>query len=477
MKRFQCDAGTFGIDQCMNGQTPLVYYDALAQVALQKSLRSEAILCYWETGVEGLFSQLQAVWDSDNRMVKSNPFFWAEYCQDVTIITSVTKSGGSVPSAGASVTVNLDVSSTSQNGLFSIPRAGYRAYIKENGGQAVDITAVNKTLVGANQTITLAPINNQVLDLTVFSTYTLLVDTLRMYTKGDTSCIASGAFVQNPPILRTGYIQKFEDSICIHEDELDGYAYDVEFRLFKGIDPVTGKKIDMWGLPEVTIKLLEKYMDSKNINTLFSQRDSVLGKGFDGLIPTADTQGMFTRSYDPASGISLKAMLFNMIRSLRKVHGCNEYMLLHDFGFWMDWSEAIAELVRNSTVDKMYSLFGAGGEGARNFQYYSFGDFQAFGYKFRTTLVDAFDHMRYGDYLADFGLLLPACKFKDTGGAYVPPVTYVNIEGKNPAFQKKIWSYDFKDQGCRNLQVFIKDSYGMEIHCASKMGTLRKRAC
>lgn len=451
MKRFQCDAGTFGIDQCMNGQTPLVYYDALAQVALQKSLRSEAVLCYWGTGIEGIFSQLQAVWDSDTRMVKSNPFYWAEYCQDVTIFTTVLKASGSAPVTSAPVTVNIDASSLSQNGVFSVPRAGYRAYIKELNGQAVNITAVDKTTAGAH-TITLAPINGEILNLTVFSSYTLLVDTLRMYTKGDTNCIVSGSFVQNPPILRKGYVQKFEDSICIHEDELDGYAYDVEFRLFKGIDPVTGKKVDMWGLPEITNKLLEKYMDSKNINTLFGRRDDVTQKGFDGLIPTAEQQGMFTRSYDPASGISLKAMLFNMIKSLRRVNGCSEYMLMHDFNFWMDWSEAIASLIKESTVDKLYSLFGSGGEGARNFEYYSFKDFTAFGYKFRTFQVDAFDAMRYGNFLENFAILMPACKFKDTAGKYVPPVTYVNIEGKNPAAQKKIWSYNFMDQGCRTLR-------------------------
>lgn len=476
MKRFQCDAGTFGIDQCMNGQTPLVYYDALAQVALQKSLRTEAVLCYWGTGVEGIFSQLQSVWDSDTRMVKSNPFYWVEYCQDTTIFTTVLKSVASVPAGGVAVTVTMDPSSLSANGLFSMPRTGYRAYIKELNGQAVNITAVNKTGTGT-PTIELTPINGEVLNLTVFSSYTLLVDTLRMYTKGDTNCIATGGIVQNPPTLRKGYVQKFEDSLCIHEDELDGYAYDVEFRLFKGIDPVTGKKVDMWGLPEITNKLLEKYMDSKNINTLFGRRDDVAQKGFDGLIPTAEQQGMFTRSYDPASGISLKAMLFNMIKSLRRVAGCAEYMLMHDFNFWMDWSEAIASLIKESTVDKMYSLFGNGGEGARNFEYYSFKDFGAFGYKFRTFQIDAFDAMRYGNFLENFAILMPACKFKDTAGKYVPPVTYVNIEGKNPAAQKKIWSYNFMDQGCRTLQVFIKDSYGMEIHCASKLGILRKRAC
>lgn len=476
MNKFSCGNGTFTIDQCINGQTPLTYYDALAQVGLQRSLREGTILCYWNTGIEGLFAQLSSILGADKRVVKSNPFYWSEICNDFVITTCVKKSTAAVPAAGLPVQVTIDTSSHSSNGNFSMPKAGYRAYIKELNGQGVDILAVDKSVTGQH-TITLRPLNNQVLDLTKIERYTLLVDTLRMYVKGDTNCIQTEGFVQNPPALRKGYVQKFEKGYCVHEDELDGYAYGVEFRLHKGIDPLTGKKVEYWNLPQITNKLLADWVDSRNINTLFGVRDDVTQQGFNGLITTAESEGMFSRKYDPSSGVSLKAHLMNMIKTLRKTQGCNDYMLLHDFNFGMDWSEAIAQLVKDSGQSLNFALFGNGGEGTRNFNYYEFKDFQAFGYKFRTYQIDLFDAQRYGNFLSNFALLMPSCKFKDTEGKTVPPVTYVNIAGSEEAAQKKIWSYNEMERGCRVLNVYAKDSYGLEIHCASKLGVMRRISC
>ena len=186
---------------------------------------------------------------------------------------------------------------------------------------------------------------------------------------------------------------------------------------------------------------------------------------------------MFNRAYDPASGVSLKAHLMNMIKALRKVNGCTEYMLLHDFNYGIDWSDAIAQLVKDSGQALNYSLFGNGGEGARNFQYYQFKDFSAFNYKFRTYQIDLFDAQRYGHFLSNFAMLLPACKFKDTEGKTVPPVTYVNIGAAETAQQGRIWVDSTIERGCRTVNAFVKDSYGLEIHCASKMGVMRKLEC
>jgi hypothetical protein len=476
MKKFSCNSGTFSIDSCINGQTPLTYYDALAQVALQRSLREGTILCYNQTGVEGLFSQLQSLLGADKRVVKSNPFYWAEICGDFVITTTVKKSQDEVPSAGDSVTLLIDASSHSANGNFSLPKSGYRAYIKELKGQGVDIISVSKSISGQHS-VELKPLNNEVLDMTKFPQYTLLVDTLRMYQKGDTQCIQTEGFVQNPPALRKGYVQKFEKGYCIHEDELDGYAYNVEFKIHKGIDPLTGKKIEYWNLPAVTNKLLTDWTDNRNINTMFGVRNDIDQTGFNGLITTAESEGMFSRAYDPSTGVSLKTHLMNMIKTLRKTQGCTEYMLLHDFNFGMDWSESIAELIKSSGQSLNFSLFGNGGGGVMNFQHYQFKDFEAFGYKFKTYQIDMFDAQRYGAFLSNFALLMPSCKFKDTEGKTVPPVTYVNIMGSEEAAQGKIWSYDSKDKGCRTLNVYAKDSYGLEIHCASKLGVMRKASC
>jgi hypothetical protein len=474
-RTFECNGGTYSIDQCINGQAPLTFYDSLAQIALRPSLREGTIMCYWKQGLEGLFAQLQSAIGADSRVVKTNPYYWTEYCSEETLVIKVAKNGAASSAGGTSVHT-IAMSNHSHNGKFSKPRAGYRAYIKELKNQGVNITAVDKSVNGAH-TITFEALNGEVIDMTKLSTYTILVDTMRLYTKGDTQCITKHGLVSNPPILRQGFVQKYEDGICVHEDEIDGYAYDQEFHVVKGISSVTGKPIDQWCIPQINEKLQEKIMDSRNINFMINVRDDVKQQGYDGLMTTAESQGAFNVSYDPASGVSFLQMLFNQMRLLRKTNGCNDNLLLHDWGFGLDWAEAFPALIKANNQSYNYKLFGDGGEGARNFKYYDFGDFEAFGYHWRKFQVDGFDAQRYGALFSDFALTMPACKFTDTNGKTVPPVTMTTIEGCEPAKTKNMWVDDTRTRGCRTVDFYVKDAHGLEIHCASKLGVMRKKKC
>jgi hypothetical protein len=472
-KKFECAGSTYTIDEAINGQTPLTFYDTLAQVAMRPSLREGTVLCYWQTGIAGLISQIQSLLHPDNRVVKANPYWWTEYCQQETIAVKVKKHAG--PAANQ-ITVTLGEGSHGITGKFSKVRAGYRAYIKELKGQGCNITAVNKATNGAH-TVTIKGLNSEILDLTKFSTYTLLVDSLRMYVKGDLNPISKHGLTSNPPILRKGYVQKFEDGINIHEDEIDGYAYDQEFYVVKGLSPLTGKPIDMWYIPQINEQLEAMVMDNININTLFGIRDDAAQQGYDGLITTADQQGSDSTGYDVSAGASLRQILFNKIKALRKLAGCTDQIIAHDFGFNQDWSEAMASMAKEFAQNHIYSLFGSGGEGARNFKYFEFKDFEAYGYYFRSFMIDAFDHLRYGNFLEDFALVLPSCQFRDTNNKVVPPVTYVNIEGSEPAKINNMWVDDARKRGGRTVDFYVKHSSGMEIHCASKLSTMRKRRC
>lgn len=475
MKQFDCGGTVYSIDECIKGQSPLPFYDSLAQIALKPSLREGTILCYHSQGIEGLFAQLQSAVKADNRVVKTNPYYWTEYCQEETLTVTVL-TNPSPSSAGGQLTVTLASQSHSQNGKFSKPRGGYRAYIKERKNQGVNIISVSKAVSGAH-TMLIEALNGEVIDLSGLPKYTLLVDTMRLYIKGDTNCITKGGMVSNPPLLRQGYVQKYEDGHCVHEDEIDGYAYDVQFHVVKGISPVTGKKIDMWCIPQVNEILQQKIIDSRIINYLINVRDDVKQQGYDGLVTTAEQNGAFNTSYDPGSGVSLVQMLFNQMRLLRKVNGCNDNLILHDFGFGLDWAAAFSSLISTSKQDHLYKLFGEGGEGNRNFKWFNFGDFEAFGYFWRKFQVDGFDSQRYGAILSDFALTLPACTFMDTEGRTVPPVTQVTIEGCEPAKTQNMWVDDTRQRGCRTVDFYAKDAHGLEIHCASKLGIMRKKVC
>lgn len=472
---FSCDAGTFSISDAINGQSGLIMYDALKQAALLPDLRQRrsgdgamVIMPYDEKTPEALFSQIQACFGAENRTVKAREFYWAEYDAYDTLTFVVGKSAVAIPAAGAPVTVSIDALSKSQNGNYIKPLPLYYAWIKENNRQLVIISAV-----GGTSTVTLQPVNGEVLDLTQYSRYTIIINPLRKYTLGDTTDIVSEGMVLNPPTMYKSYVQKNEKRIGIFQDEIDGYVYDRTFKIIKGVD-TAHNAVEYFYIPEVNRVLTAYANDNKNLDTLFGRRDYGNQKGFDGIVPNAEKFGMWNVGYDIFTNISLKQILFGMIKTLRRINGCTNYMLAHDFMFGMDWSDSIASLITASKQSYQYELFGSGGIGLRDFSYYEFGVFEAFGYKFTPYMLDMFDTRRYGSILEYFALMMPLAKFRDQDGNMVPFLTYVNLVGAEPANVDNMWSWDFRKQGKRTFDVFLSTTWGTEIHRPTALGIIKK---
>lgn len=474
---FTCDAGNFSIDQAIAGQTPLVMYDSLKQAAYLPAIRqirggsgAQVIMPYDERSPEALFSQMMAAFGSENRTVTSNQFYWLEYDSYDTLTFVVDQVAG-IGAPGASVNATIDPLSSSQVGNYTKPIGGYYAFIKENNRQKVLISSVNKT----TNVVTLAPINGQSINLSVYARYTIIIDPLRHYTMLDSNPIATEGLVLNPPTMYKAYAQKFEKGFFINQDEIDNYVYERDFKVIKGLN-TKHEAVEFFYIPAINGQCEALVKDNMNLNTLFGQRDYTAAKGMDGIVPTATTYGMFNAGYDIFSSVSLKQILFGMIKTLRRVNGCNEYMLVHDFGFWMDWSESIGQMIAASGQNYVYELFGPGGTGARDFSYYNFKAFEAFGYKFTPYQIDILDHRRYGNILEYFALLMPLAKFKDQQGNTIPFLTYCYLEGAEPAKVDNIWSFDFRKQGQRTLNVYVSTTWGLEIHRPTALGLLTKQS-
>lgn len=476
--QFQSEGATYSIDQAIKGQTPLAFYDPLKQMAYQPAVRRGtdgkivAVLPYADSGFWGLFSQLQAVLGSDNKMVKASKFFWAEYDQYATVAFAIKKSSAAVPAAGAPVVVQVSRQSLSQNGVFAKPLAGYRAMIKENNRQNVDITNVSDAGNGVFN-ITIAPINGEVLNLTRRGQYTVVLATMRNYILSNDSDIQTRGMVLNPPALYSSYVQKFEDGFAVNESEIDNYVYDKEFFIIKGLD-MRGQEVNYFYIPSLSVQAEQMIIANRNFQTLFAQRDNVGNLNFDGVIPTADKYGMFNYAYDIFLGGSFKSLLLSIIKAVRKINGSNEYILAHDFNFGFDWSEAIAQIVKNYNQSYKFALFGDGGQGGMNFEYFNFMDFKWSNYYFRAYQMDSFDSAKFGRPLDYFALLLPAKAYTDTDGNRVPIMNFVNIEGAEPAKDQEVWIDDARKRGARNLRVFFKDSFGIEIHKPTMLGTISR---
>lgn len=471
---FSCDAGSFSITDAITGQTPLIMYDSLKQAALLPAIREArsggamVIMPYDEKTPEALFAQMQAAWGAENRTVKAREFYWLEYDAYDTLSFVVNQSSVAVPAGGNPVTVSFNTLSKSQLGNYVKPIAGYYAWVKENNRQQVIIDVVNGT-----NTVRLQPINGEVLNLTQYSRYTIIIDPLRRYTLGDTTSITAEGLVLNPPVMYKSYAQKYEKRFSINQDEIDNYVYDRDFKVIKGLN-TRGEVVEYFYLPQLQSQLDAFIRDNKNLNTLFGQRDRINQKNFDGIVPITEKFGMFNSGYDIFSNVSLKQILFGMMKTLRKINGCNDYMLMHDFNFWMDWSESIGDMIRAANQSYRYELFGEGGTGSRDFSYFDFKSFTAFGYNFTPYMLDVFDHRRYGNILEYFAEMMPLAKFKDQTGQTVPFLTYVHLEGAEPAKIDNIWSYDFRKQFARTLDIGCQTTYGVEIHRPTALGIIKK---
>lgn len=473
------EGGSYAINQAIKGQTATQMYDPLAQMVykpeIRGSIQGEAaiILPYQDSGFWGLWSQIQSLLGAEKKTVKANTFYWAEYDLFETQAFSVLQVAGPVPAGGVAVSASINRFSMSQNGLFSKPIQGFQAFFKHNR-QKVNIGIVNETAAG-NITVQLLPINGEVLDLTKKASYTLVQSPMMSYNINATADIPTHGEVGNPPILYKSWVQKYEDGLAVDESEIDNFVYDKTFFIKKGLDPF-GNSIDYWYAPQLSQKAEAKLIANRNIKTLFDQRDYTNNEGFNGVIPTMEKYGMFNFAYDNFMSGSFKSLLFTMIKNLRKVNGSNDYLLARDFNFGIDWSEAIAALVRNMNQNYRYKLFGEGGEGSRNFTYFDFKDFTYNDYNFRDFKVDMFDSYRYGHILSNFAMLFPLKGFTDTMGAKVPIVNFVNIEGAEPGKDMRIWIDDARERLGRNLRVGIKDTFGIEIHAPTRLGMIWRGA-
>lgn len=470
---------TYNIDDVIKGQAGLAMYDSLKQIAYQPTIRRNAagdvaaVLPYAQTSLWGLFSQLQAHLGSDKKTVKSRRYFYAEYEALGTYSFAVNKSGSAVPAGGVSVTVQVSRFSLSQNGMFGKPLSGFTGYIKELGQQNIIITNVTE-LASGNFNITFQPINGEVLDLTKRSQYTVVMNMLRSYDLSATNKIQTQGVVGEYPGIYESWVQKYENGLEVDESEIDNYVYMNGFTIAKGID-ANGRQINYWYSPSLTNKAEEFIAGNRIMKTLYNQKDYTNDREFDGLVPTIKKRGNFNFAYDNFVGASFKSLLFAMIKSIRKVNGANEYMMLHDFNFGIDWSAAIASLITANNQSYKFSLFGDGGMGLQeNFEYYQFRDFGWSNYKFRTYQMDLFDDRRFGRPQEYTAFLIPAKTSVDVDGNIVPPVSYVSLEGAEPAAEQKVWTDDGRVRGERTLTVYVKDNFGVEFHKASQMGMITK---
>lgn len=473
------EGGTMMISDPIAGQSATALYDSLRQAAYKPDLRkgkdgmASITMPYADLGFEGLFSQLQMlVTGSASREVAASEFYWAEMTSHESLAFALN---GDNAAPATSKTRPLGRFSQTKNGLFAKPKAGYQAVIKGLGGaagQIVNITAVTQVSAGS-WNVTITGINGETIDLSGKGVFTLILIPMQMYTLGSTSDIATSGYTYNPPLLWKSWVQKYEDGIALDESEIDNYVYNRKWEVVKGVDS-DGNGVDYIYIPQLDKKLKDRIAANRTLRMLFDRRDTVNNKGFNGIIPTIENYGMFNFVYDDLLQGSFRAILFSIIKSLRRVNGSPSNYLLHDFNFGLDWSNAMADLIRAFDQNKVYQLFGGGGIGQRDLEYFDFGGFTYQNYNFIKKQVDMFDSYRYGNPLEYFAMIMPAKRLQDSQGESVPIVTMCHIAGAEPARNQYVWFDDARKRGGRVINAYVKDNLGIEIHAPMQCGLIYK---
>ena len=89
-------------------------------------------------------------------------------------------------------------------------------------------------------------------------------------------------------------------------------------------------------------------------------------------------------------------------------------------------------------------------------------------------MIDAFDARRYGNILEYFTQMMPLAKFKDQFGMTVPWLTYVHLEGAEPAKVDNVWIDDARKRLGRNLRVAGQTVWGVEMHRPTASGIIKR---
>lgn len=473
-----CSIGnkTYSVQGCISGDyREIPMYDPLQQAVLQPNLMKDVVNITDHRSIDKLISQIGMVARDRGKTTKTRVFYTLERDPNRSHVTKIGTAAAGL--GGASVTVAISDANTSPNGGYTMPLAGYKALIKSSNGrtsQTVYISAVTPDGSGGFE-ITLDPINNEIIDLSGSATHNLFQMPMREYLKGDTDCKVTDRRFDAYPSMVKHFVQMYERSICIHQDQMNGYAFDKNLEIAEGINPMTGKSQWMVYIPELMNELAYDHHLQRSMITLNGERDTMTGMGIDGLIPTAEKGGKLNFTYDANAEISLFQQMRYIARKISKTNSPKDYMLIHDKEFGFDFQEAMAQFVTGWGGNYTMSLFG---NTPSDFEYFKFKDFSHGGINFRGYEMDTFDDPNKTGFLYDgFGILVPSAPYLTADGDKVPPLEYYTLEGSDNTYDNYTWTDDKRKRGCRTLDIHKNMTLALAIHGICNMGIIKSDKC
>ena len=101
------------------------------------------------------------------------------------------------------------------------------------------------------------------------------------------------------------------------------------------------------------------------------------------------------------------------------------------------------------------------------------------GVNFHVKVLDGWEQLSFTDIYYNFAVIMPMTTYRDAMGNRVPPMEIVKLD-KCDGFQMmtqnsasaSIWYDDARIRGERKVNVYAKNSFGVEFHGAQFLGIL-----
>lgn len=380
-----------------------------------------------------------------------------------------------IGTAGQPVTATV-LSPYSGNGSWTVPVVGHTA-TTNIGGRQVTVYITDVTAVNNAYEVELTPINGETIDLSG-GTYSWQYNPRIQYTESCSSTIQTEGMLHDAPMVIKGNLQKYEAGKHICEDDLDNYAYDFIPDQAVITDPLTNQQVSTWCMKPFVMDTLRNDMLFGDLQDfLFAERDNVSNRSFDGLFATALKRGKMNMPINTTSKDSTLASL-KYIAKVYKNDGITDIMLWCDQEMYINLNRVFSEIPGNNNFNLPIWRGSASGD----IDWYNFTgvkNFLGIGVNFHVKVLDGWEQLSFTDIYYNFAVIMPMTTYRDAMGNRVPPMEIVKLD-KCDGFQMttqnsasaSIWYDDARIRGERKVNVYAKNSFGVEFHGAQFLGIL-----
>jgi hypothetical protein len=386
---------------------------------------------------------------------------------------------GALGTAGNPVTATIK-SPYGVGGQYTVPVQNHLATTRINGEQVTALITNVVTTTPFEYTITLEPLNGGVIDLSQCELKWLYNPRVQ-YTKSCTSTIQLEGFVETAPNIIRGNIQEYETGTPICQDELTNYRYETAPMKAQLFDQMRGEMVDTFCLmPAVMDRIRDRMLYADVVDLLFSEYDGINDKGFDGLFTTAVRRGTFNYQIDTTDVASFLATI-EIIMLRLKNEGIMKAVVWMDEEFGINVNKLLAQIPGANN----FGLPIFTGSNKEPITWYNFRGIKDFlgiaGLDIQFETIEGWEQAGFTALYQNFGLVMPSTPFKDEMGQVVPPVeivklkscTGLDVSNRNDRWNNSLWYSDIDlTNGGRQLKVFARTSFGVQIYGAKYMGVL-----